>query len=744
MSKSDSHLSRMRADANAPWHHTIDEGKGTGSIRLSMKCTLAWPSILGLLLTGYAQAGAVELSVDITPRHWRVNVPGQLLFQIKAVDGQLETGGRISVALPGSWTLHALHLVKLEWRDVDLRNRVLRVRESKSGKQRTIPIDDTLYSTLRDLQSRFEKAPVFPEPDGKLVPVTRVPTEELAQQFRILPPEEEERWKIELVEEHFDGTYHRFDRRVILTLLSGELSSGRTVTLEYGTATRPIHSSRLVETISFPISIDDGDGRWRPLQSSPKVTTESDPLWKILVTLPSQAKLEQPVEVHAGGRDRLGNPAPLLAGLELRSSDSSVEGHALPASPGEVWQSTVRFKTPGFQTVQVGNDKIGFYRSNPILVTEREPELKLFWGDLHSHSALSKDAIGLDAFGFARDHADLDFFASSEHSTGDRNDPGITDREWQLIQDRVRSFYEPGRFVTLLAYECSLPAPYAHHNVYFDSDQAPIYRKHEVKTLEELWHRLSSHRAFTVPHHTGVHWAAARWEKDHPLRPLFEIFSVHGQSELYDPQHPLSYDRLTGIPPYWTYPIGSPSVPEAHRGMIPISSSAAGPHYARDAWAADLRMGTIAASDDHTARPGQPYWGLAAVWAERLDRESVFAGLLERRTYATTGQRIYLDFRVNGRLPGEVVVCDKPPRIEVEACGTDDLDWVEITAFDSSTRQYEVLRRWTPGDPYLRERMVDQDFSDHAFYYVRLRQRGLVDERVVMAWSSPIWIETTN
>ena len=54
-----------RPGTNTPWHPTIDKGKGDGRIRLSMKCTLAWPSILGLLLTGYAQAGAVELSVDI-------------------------------------------------------------------------------------------------------------------------------------------------------------------------------------------------------------------------------------------------------------------------------------------------------------------------------------------------------------------------------------------------------------------------------------------------------------------------------------------------------------------------------------------------------------------------------------------------------------------------------------------------------------------------------------------------------
>jgi len=62
-------------------------------------------------------------------------------------------------------------IFNLQWRDVDLANRVITVRESKSGKKRTIPIDETLYSILRGLPSRFTKGLVFPAPkspkDGK-------------------------------------------------------------------------------------------------------------------------------------------------------------------------------------------------------------------------------------------------------------------------------------------------------------------------------------------------------------------------------------------------------------------------------------------------------------------------------------------------------------------------------------------------------------------------------------------------
>ena len=648
-------------------------------------------SLLLISSTGCSPNPPTTLSVEVTPNRFRVDDESHLLFRIQVKQGKLSTGSRISLALPGSWAWH------------------------------------TIRPTRRE--------------DGKLGPTLRVPSQELLEYFALLPAETADQWELEVLDEHHDGTYHRFDRRLVLTCLADELPAGQEIALQYGSGARPIRTSRLAETVRIPVRFDLGDGQWRELDDPPRLTTFAGSFHTILVTADSVGTVGQPVDVHVTARDRLGNSAELPNGLELRSSDPGIEPLSLDAE-GAVWTGQARFTTPGFQTLEVGNGAVGFHRSNPVRVTEEEAPLRLYWGDLHSHSTMSKDALGVDPFTFARDQANLDFFASSEHSSGDRRDEGITDPEWQSIQASVRSFYEPGRFVTLLGYECSLPAPFGHHNVYFADDSAPLYRRQEVKTLDELWRRLSSHRAFTVPHHTGVHWAASVWDRDHPLRPLFEIFSVHGQSELFEPEHPLSYDQLVGMAPYGTYPIGSELVPEEHRGMVPISNSARGPHYARDAWAAGLKLGTIAASDDHTARPGQPYWGLAAVWAERLDRETIYQALAKRQTYATTGQRIYLDFRINGGMPGTKVTAGGPPRIELEVHGTDGIAWVELVAFDRDRGGYSLVKKWTPRGSRLRESLTDEGYSDRAFYYVRVRQRGLLEHRAVMAWSSPIWIES--
>jgi hypothetical protein len=647
-----------------------------------------------LVLFGLQQPSELQLSVRVSPAKWKINQKGSLHFRFQVEKGRLVNGTRIFINMPGSWTWHSIHPV---------------VKEGK----KTIPI--------------------------------RVPTDEFAKYFSVGPERGSEDWRIAVLEQYRDGTYHRFDRQVVLTLNSGELQAGQTFYLDYGSPALPITASRLAETVVMQVDFDKSDGVRREVTDAPVVTTIADEARTVLVTASSQAVVGEPVRIHITARDQYGNAALLPAGLEVRAPNGQPRLVNLDGEARTFREVPIRFGKVGFQTVAVGTNITGYVRSNPILVTQREHELKLFWGDLHSHSSASKDGLGHGAFTFARNLSNLDFFASTEHSSGDRNDNGLTEAEWDEVKAAVRASYQPGRFVSLLAYECSLPAPYGHHNVYYASDDAPLYRRHEVKTLNELWKRLTNHRAFTVPHHTGVHWAAATWELQSPLRPLIEIFSVHGQSERLDPEDSLSYDQLIGTAPYGTFPKRGPRVPEEYRAeanqIAVISNSAKGPHYAQDAWAAGLELGTIASSDDHTARPGQPYWGLAAVWSRRLDREAIFESLLARQTYATTGQRIYLDFRVNGEMPGKRVFSGLAPQITLEVYGTSPVEWAEILKFSQEAKTYEVFRRWAPNSLHLKKAVVDLGKIRRSFYYVRLKQRELVEGRVAMAWSSPIWVE---
>ena len=96
---------------------------------------------------------------------------------------------------------------------------------------------------------------------------------------------------------------------------------------------------------------------------------------------------------------------------------------------------------------------------------------------------------------------------------------------------------------------------------------------------------------------------------------LFEIFSSHGQSEVYDPASPLAYEQQVSAP---------------------FSLSRKGPNYARDAWALGQHMTTVASSDDHNGQPGKRHNGLTAVTAATFDREGILSGLRAGASYATT------------------------------------------------------------------------------------------------------------
>ena len=207
-------------------------------------------------------------------------------------------------------------------------------------------------------------------------------------------------------------------------------------------------------------------------------------------------------------------------------------------------------------------------------------------------------------------------------------------------------WYTPGAFATILGYEASFGAPYGHHNVYFRGGEGAL-RYHDEENPEEIWQRAEREslagELLTIPHHTGGFARPGGGVKhdwsihDSRFRTTIEIYSSHGLSEEYAPDHPISMDVSD-------FTFNGPGDPG---------------NYTVDAWLAGLKLGTIGSSDNHGAQPGKEGFGTMAVWAPELAREAVFDAIRNRRTYGTTGSRIYLEFTVNGEPMGGETVLDR-------------------------------------------------------------------------------------
>ena len=526
-------------------------------------------------------------------------------------------------------------------------------------------------------------------------------------------------------------------------------------------------SSNYVDTVLVAFDLQ-ARGSYQSIAPSPVITILPRPPYRLTGYVPSTLKAGEKAALKLVVVDEFNNLALPFTGLvALAATDAAA---ALPAqvefTASDSSRKTVEmiFNTPGVHEVQLralnrSPDSLWQVYANPIKVVADTLPFRIFWGDLHSHSSFSYDGYGRDPFVKARDVAGLDFYALAEHTSffAQRN-AGLTPEEWETVKREVVRFHQPGKFVTIPAYEFSAKAPSGHHNIYFNAhDQIvpllPLLRDEDYHQVQKVWEVKNKVlppgvEMITVPHHTGIIWnellegnsplVSFGLGFSHPrLRPLIEIYSGHGVSESYDPQHRLSYKTL---------------------GAASGKSLADGPHYAQDAWAAGERLGVIASSDDHSSRPGLPYTGLAAIYARELTREAIFEALKQRRTYGTTGQRILLHFDVDGHWMGSAVVQKTPhrPKINVVVQGTDELDFVEVLCWDRHKRPYAnghpafaTLHREAGRGRQAAFQVVDSSYTGASIYYVRAKQkhdlsypRQLVS-REAWAWSSPVWMDET-
>ena len=74
------------------------------------------------------------------------------------------------------------------------------------------------------------------------------------------------------------------------------------------------------------------------------------------------------------------------------------------------------------------------------------------------------------------------------------------------------------------------------------------------------------------------------------------------------------------------------------------------------------------------------------------------------------------------------------------AHGTDIIESLQILRYSAPDGGFRVVHELQPNTLDVEWSGRDRGFRDDAIYYLRLRQREQVRGRIVMAWSSPIWV----
>ena len=429
---------------------------------------------------------------------------------------------------------------------------------------------------------------------------------------------------------------------LVFRVASGRLDPGETVTITYGDTSGGGPGLLMTSTSSarmpLPLYVDlDASGEWRPLPLQPFVVSGTR-VAGVHGFAPSIVAPGETFELSVRAEDAFYNRATGdIPAFEVRV-DGEVRA-TTPAGADPISVVELALEEEGPHWIDIRSED-GAMRgdANPVLVVE-DPERRIYWGDTHGHSGYAEGIGTLDFFmTFARDDARLDFVTHSEHDTA------LDDAEWGLSQRTVEAFYDPGRFIPYLGWEWTRPARFGgHHNVLF---RTPEGRERvsalEYPTLSRLYRGLHERYdpadVLVIPH---AHNPGDYRQSDPRLEPLVEMLSMHGTFE-------------------W---------------------------FAQEYLAHGHRVGLVAASDDHLSHPGYSApnrdtlaqrGGLAAVLAPERSRDAIFDAMKERRTYATTGERIILDVTVNGTPMGQRAEYADEREVAVRVIGTAPIDTVTL------------------------------------------------------------------
>ena len=513
-----------------------------------------------------------------------------------------------------------------------------------------------------------------------------------------------------------------------IRVLSGRLAAGDVLRIHYASAEGIRAQTYPKERVYFSTFLDAracGIHYSLSCAATPAVKIRQGEAHRLRIVAPMAVRQGEPFTVRGLALDRHYNPTrQKLAGpvtLEIRPL-ASVEGDQVVL--GETAELTTPTDADGkFAFEGVSINQPGYYsltaRSGDLepatlVVKAAESEIPgLFWGSIHGHSEMSDGEFGPEEyFRYGREDGLVDFCA-------------LTDHDWELfehyrnralggfprVQKLAERYNEPGRYVTLSAYEWMGVNQVGHINVYYNNARTdnPMYvgeiailDRTDANTpgkLVEIYKGRDD--VLLIPHTShGTTWPV--W--DPQLMRLVEIYSCWGCSE----------DKLYG---------------------------AGGTRAGLDK---GFELGFIGGADSHHGSPGHTGLpskyhclpdreGFAAVYADAFTRDGIFRAMQARRCYATTGERILLEFSVGGHTMGQSVKVEGGGELAVRgvAGGTHPMEKIELIADGEPVAEGRVEGLMGYLDTSLTPR------PGKHYYYLRATQKD--GER---AWSSPVWLES--
>ena len=522
----------------------------------------------------------------------------------------------------------------------------------------------------------------------------------------------------------------------------------------------------VVQTLAWDVEVrhavrKTGKEPWYRIPNPPYFEITPENAHTLITRLPADIASREAMEVAVVLIDKFGNQAINYRGtIDLKTTDSRaslpVKEYTFTSKDAGIRVfKNCRLNTEGFQKIWA-EDTSGSVKStwHYTRVWSGEPEYRRYFGDTHFHTGTGTNHAGFfaledqanvnelsledfqklnsggdhranftnarDAYAYVRDVMRLDFASSSEH------DADLFDEAaWKTSREITTSFNDPGRFTTFYAYEWT--PGFNHHIVIYDDPDTKVFYREHSPTLPELWEDLKQQGkpAITIPHVTWSFNDHIAWEHiNNEYRRIGEIYSLWNSRFLTLPDDQPQRFELSPKNK-WSYQF---------------------------AWAKGHKVGLISSTDNHLGHPGANNYsiytfhtgGLAAVLGKENNREELWDGMHSRRTYATTGTKIYVDFKVNGHHMGSEIDASSSPRFSAQIAGTNMLKKVEIIKY--SDNNYETLYEEAPDGETTEFTTTDEHFDSDSFYYLRVTQleeypgRPYSHSTSDMAWSSPVWV----